>query len=228
MIDNFIKAREILVSSYPEGDKDTKREGRVFFIRFLLSLDLSVSIGNEYSLTKTKAVKDCYCQIYRLLDMWTVYEALLQYAESLGLKNEDDHSRYNWIAACGTEISESIDGCAMDGIEYLRSLNDEISKFGLESYFYHLEQQAESRSLQKNVHNMWNIVSMRPNIFDRKIFLDLIYAERCAYFHNGDCVRMSTDYSIRFKMLTKYYETLKEVIIRLGEFCFMYETHEHQ
>ena len=204
------------------GGGRTLRSGRVFYTRLLLSLDFSVSIDTTYSLTKTESVKDIYCLIYKLLDCWTVYEALLRYAENLKIKSQKDTDRYNWIQSISS--IESVYLILWRFLDLLTINYRENKSFAssFDNYIHHLYAQVKP-NLAKSIFQISEYIQGTVGNINCLKLLDLIYAERNAYFHNGDCARMGAKYSFRKFILSQYIALLIDVITCVGTCCFRRE-----
>lgn len=204
-------------------DKGIKRTLRLFDIRFRLALDTSIDFKGEVSLTKTQIVKETYQLLIPLLDMWNVFECLLQYVKEI-IDSLPNVSPYRRVISILPEETKTLLKETATKLQELY-ISDSKIKNDFDEYFLRLiENECIKPALKTDCRRVYKFIKNETTEKPSFEILGLIYAERNQYYHNGETAKMGMNYKNRKQLLCIYKEVLPIVILQIASFTIKKES----
>jgi hypothetical protein len=223
-MDKLFKSYEQSFKALRETEQDEiSRSLRLFNIRLRLALDLHVDFSGDYSLTRTKIVRETYSLIFQLLESWNAYEALSHYAKQVSsyVNSKNVKSRIyskEFLEKTGSMISLE------NGLAWLREeySSDSKTRESIRCYLDRIVLDSElGKTIKEDAKSISDHLSGAKSISGIEL-LSLIYDERNLYYHNGESAKMGMRYGDRKKLISKYREVIIESMIKIAV-CIMDE-----
>lgn len=195
------------------------RSLRLFNIRLRLALDINVDFGGDYSLTRTKIVRETYSLIFRLLEAWNAYEALSHYAKEVSSYVNAGNTKSRIYSK---EFLEKTGALASleNALVWLRNewSSDTKMKESLHGYLERIDKEGTlGRTIKDDVRSIAECLRGLKDISGVEL-MSLFYAERNLYYHNGESAKMGMRYGDRKRLISKYREVLIENLLRISVF----------
>ncbi len=191
-VQKFDEFKELMQDRLP-------RSLKLFNIRLRLAIDIQIDFKNEVSLTKTKAVRDTYILLIKMMESWNAYEALYHYVKETN-RYADTSERRIYKTYSENFLNEvqslPILKQTLDDLK-LKYLNDIKFKVDFTELITRIENDERIRNnLTISCKHILEYFDGTKTISGMEI-IALIYAERNIYYHNGETVKMGMRYSNR-------------------------------
>jgi hypothetical protein len=217
-MDQLFKSYEKSFKALCETEEDEiPRQLRLFNIRLRLALDMNVDFSGEFSLTRTKIVRETYSLIFRLLETWNAYEALSHYAKEVGSYVGSGNAKSRIYSKEFLEKTGAL-ASLQETLVWLRNeyLEKSRMKDSLDCYLGRIEKDvALGKTIKDDARAISDYLRGLKNISGVEFF-SLIYAERNLYYHNGESAKMGMNYSDRKLLISRYREVLVESLIKIS------------